>query len=746
MAITTEHTTRSAPHGVLLYAPGLGSILDGVQRGALCLRDELQLEGITCRPLSVVDNSPTPRIVISMPQSGLSVPLPSARTGADSLREPAQISNASDALTKNGTSNSATNGAVELLPGVVPHLLLLDADALANGQAQNVESVLRQLAAASIPHTCILIGDDSVTGPEPAAGSVLDTEDVFAVVSASARPGSLRQMARRALDHCALQARAQGMEREVQLYTQHLKELNRIGVALSSERDLDTLLELILTKSRDITDADASSLYLVEPDPTAGAEGKSRLRFKLSQNDSLTFSVNQPMPISSESLAGYVALTGESLRFEDVYEIGPEVPYRFNRSFDESHGYRTKSMLVVPMRNHKNDIIGVLQLINRKTHRRARLGNRSAVEREVLPFSDLDLEMTESLASQAAVAIENSSLYQDIENLFEGFVTASARAIEQRDPTTSGHSERVAILTVELADRISRLGRGRFSDILFTPTQIKELRYAALLHDFGKVGVREDVLLKRNKLHEHEFDLLRMRFELVRTQRERDLAGRKVQALLSEDRESLLGQFQLWDKELEDEMHDMDEFMTLVTRANDPLLQWMSDEEFERQQAGLARLRHVYYCDRTQSTRPILNDYELRALSVRRGSLDEVERREIECHVTHTFEFLNQIPWTREYEMVPRIAYCHHERCNGTGYPRGLTGDDISLQARMMTIVDIYDALTASDRPYKKACTSDRAIDILYQEAQDGNIDRDVLDVFVTYHVWKLTEGWKKRS
>jgi HD-GYP domain-containing protein (c-di-GMP phosphodiesterase class II) len=575
---------------------------------------------------------------------------------------------------------------------------------------------------------------------------VLSEEEVFAVLSASARPGSLRQIAKRALDHCALQARARGMERELELYTRHLKELNHIGVALSSERDLDTLLELILTKSRAITNSDASSLYLVEQDPAEDADGKSRLRFKLSQNDSLTFSVNQPMPISSESLAGYVALTGESLRFEDVYEIGPEVSHRFNRSFDISHGYRTKSMLVVPMRNHKNDIIGVLQLINRKTHRRVRLENRSAVEREVLPFSDLDLETTESLASQAAVAIENSSLHQDIENLFEGFVTASARAIEQRDPTTSGHSERVAILTVELAGRISHIKRGRFSDLVFTPTQIKEMRYAALLHDFGKVGVREDVLLKRNKLHEHEFDMLRMRFEMVRMQRERDLATRKVQALQTEDRESLPGQFQVWDKELEDEMHDMDEFLTLVTRANDPLLQWMSDEEFERQQNGLARLRHVYYCDRTQNTRPLLNDYELCALSVRRGSLDEVERREIECHVTHTFEFLNQIPWTREYEMVPRIAYCHHERCNGTGYPRGLMGIDISLQARMMTIVDIYDALTAADRPYKKACTSDRAIDILYQEAQDGNIDRDVLDIFVTYQVWKLTQGWKKRS
>jgi hypothetical protein len=487
MANATENTTRSAPHGVLLYPPGLGGILDSVQRGALRLRDELQLEGIACQPLSMLDNNPAPPIAILTPQSGSSVPLPAGRTGSASLRELAQISDTSDVITKNGASHGATNGAAELLLNPVPHLLLLDAGALANGQAQGVESVLRQLAAASVPHTCILIGEDGAMGTEPAAGSVLDAENVFAVVSASSRPGSLHQMARRALDHCALQARAQGMEREVQLYAQHLKELNRIGVALSSERDLDTLLELILTKSRDITDADASSLYLVESDPSEGAGGKSRLRFKLSQNDSLTFSVNQPMPISRESLAGYVALTGESLRFEDVYEIGPEVPYRFNRSFDESHGYRTKSMLVVPMHNHKNDIIGVLQLINRKTHRRARLENRSAVEREVLPFSDLDLEMTESLASQAAVAIENSSLYQDIENLFEGFVTASARAIEQRDPTTSGHSERVAILTVELADRISRLERGRFADMVFTPTQVKELRYAALLHDFGKV-------------------------------------------------------------------------------------------------------------------------------------------------------------------------------------------------------------------------------------------------------------------
>ncbi len=838
MANLPQPTTSSTSAGVLYYAPTLEDILNVNNGSRLRLRDELGLDGISCRPLdslaaaaseasgagaaftstagefgNSVSNpnfpgpgdsgadvsgvapaialGPTaagdaaaelPRVAVAAPSLLFSPwqPLtvapavaPTATTsgisGSAPMRKPANGTSSHDVLGVSGneadrtwnadagtenekTEEPDTASSAQAVPPsadsgaaarVLPHLLLLDLTALQSGQADNLGVVLLRLAASGVPYTCILVGVqteryETVVGPR----GLLAEDEVYAVLPAADSEGGLRQLARRAIEHCALRQRTQLMERELQVHTRHLQELNRIGVALSAERDLDTLLELILTKSRAITGADASSLYLVEAAP----EGGSRLRFKLSQNDTLTFSVNRPMPISRDSLAGYVALTGEALRFDDVYELPSHLPFSFNRSFDESNGYRTKSMLVIPMQNHQGDVLGVLQLINRKADSHVRLEDVAAVERAVLPFSDQDTGLAGSLASQAAVAIENSALYQNIESLFEGFVTASARAIEQRDPTTSGHSERVAILTLGVADAVSRLERGPFADIRFSTAEVKELRYAALLHDFGKVGVKEDVLLKRNKLHEYEFDLLRLRFDLVRTMRERDLDRRKVRALMEESRAEALSQFPAWDSELEAEMREMDHFLDVVTRANDPLLQWMGDEEFQSQQAGLARMRGVFYCDRHQRTRPLLNDYELRALSVRRGSLGEDERREIERHVSHTFEFLKQIPWTRDYDSVPHIAHCHHERCDGTGYPLGLHREQIPIQAKMMTVVDIYDALTASDRPYKKACSPDRAIDILYQEARDGHIDSNLLDVFVTYNVWRLTSGWKKRS
>jgi len=624
-----------------------------------------------------------------------------------------------------------TNGAF----GDLPRVLLLDSMCLQNAEVRAALEPALESARESTPEfTLVFLGGD--------ASEVLSSTEIFLELALSPSASQLVQAVRRALEFGALQNRTRAMEREVQTSTQHLQELNRIGIALSAERNLDTLLEMILTKSRTITNSDASSLYLVEPDP----EGGSRLRFKMSQNESLTFNVDQPMPISPNSLSGYVALTGESLVFDDVYHLPEGVPYSFNHSFDEAHGYRTKSMLVLPMKTHNDEILGVVQLINRKTAPGILLTDEASVHRGVVPFGQKEIELAGSIASQAAVALENSSLYASIENLFEGFVTASARAIEQRDPTTSGHSERVAILTLGVADVVSKIERGRFADVNFTTAQIKELRYAALLHDFGKVGVREDVLLKRNKLHEHELDLLQMRFEFVRTLREKELGDRKVQALLGEDRESALLQFADWDSELETELREMNHFLEVVLRANDPLLQAMDDVTFQRQQNALAKMRHVYYSDRARRTRPLLRDHELRSLAVRRGSLDDTERKEIERHVSHTFDFLAQIPWTRDYQSVPTIAYCHHERCNGTGYPRGLTKSEIPIQARMMTVVDIYDALTASDRPYKKACSPDRAIDILHLEAREGHVDRDLLDVFVTYKVWKTTEGWKKRA
>jgi HD-GYP domain-containing protein (c-di-GMP phosphodiesterase class II) len=615
----------------------------------------------------------------------------------------------------------------------LPRVFLSPASGLVDSQTEEIAHVLRALG---VPFSVVLIGEES-------EDNLLWTDsEIEAILPSTLSPATLQRTLCRTFEHLKIRQRSRILENELAVRNRQLQELNRIGMALSSEHDLDTLLELILTKSRSMAVADASSLYLVEPDP----EGGSRLRFKLSQNDSLTFSVDRTMPISSASLAGHVALTGEILQFEDVYDLPPSVPFTFNRSYDESTGYRTKSVLVVPMRNHNNDIIGVLQLINRKTAEEIKLTDPMMVEQEVLPFSAQERELTNSIASQAAVAIENSTLYRSIENLFEGFVTASARAIEQRDPTTSGHSERVAILTVGVADALSKISQGPFADVQFTPDEMKELRYAALLHDFGKLGVREDVLLKRNKLHDYEYDLLLARFNYVRTVRQRDAAERKVQALLEDSSEEVRAQLASWDEELEHELAELDEFAETVRQLNDPLLQSMSEETYKAQQLMLGRMRQVFYRDKDHFTRPLLTDHESRALSIRRGSLDAEERREIERHVTHTWEFLVQIPWTREFSAVPEIAHCHHERCNGTGYPRGLAMQDIPLQTRIMTIVDIYDALTANDRPYKKACTPERALEILRLEAGDGHIDTELLDIFINHRIWQLTSTWRKRA
>src|SRR3989338_2230769 len=281
---------------------------------------------------------------------------------------------------------------------------------------------------------------------------------------------------------------------ELDIRTRELSSLNEIGMALSSEQDYDKLLDLILTKSREVTNCDAGSLYLLDEAKDAG----NRLMFKLVQNDTLTdlkFK-EYALPLTRTSLAGYVALTGKFVNLEDAYNVPGDVDYTFNKAFDKKFNYRTKSMLVIPMKDHKNKTIGVLQLINRKKSKDIRLTSEAIVESEVIPFDEKTFGLVISLASQAAVSIENKKLYQNIQNLFEGFVKASVLAIEQRDPTTCGHSERVSSLTVGLAELVDRTSSGIYRDIHFTRDQLKEIRYAGLLNDFGKVGVRENVLIK----------------------------------------------------------------------------------------------------------------------------------------------------------------------------------------------------------------------------------------------------------
>ena len=511
--------------------------------------------------------------------------------------------------------------------------------------------------------------------------------------------------------------------------SREIGELTRIGVALGTERDLKTLLELILTQARRITTSDAGSLYLVE----TGDQGQKRLRFRITQTYSKPDApfVEFTIPVDRSSLAGYTAVTGEPLVIDDAYFLPPDVEYSINRSFDERHGYRTKSMLVLPMKDHKEEVIGVLQLINRKRHAEAVLAAPADVEHQVVPYSRRTVELVTALAGQAAVAIENSRLYEEIERLFEGFVKAAVHAIEQRDPTTFGHSGRVANMTVGLASVVDRAEDGAYRAVTFTREQIKEIRYAGLLHDFGKVGVREQVLIKAKKLYPLHLDLIRQRHHFVKRTAEREFWRKRAEFLESHDRKDYAPFLRALEEEHAREMVALDGFLDAVLSANEPTV--LPTGRFET----LLQVARRTYEDPTGRPHPYLTEEEMRYLTIPKGSLDETERLEIESHVTHTYRFLQQIPWTRELQDIPMIAYGHHEKLDGKGYPRRVTGEAIPIQTRMMTISDIYDALSAADRPYKAAVAPARALDIMADEVRAGQLDQELFRLFVDGKVFE---------
>ena len=517
--------------------------------------------------------------------------------------------------------------------------------------------------------------------------------------------------------------------------TRELEELNRIGIALSETRDVGLLLDLILRKAREIAAADAGSLYLVEKDsaPENRTLRSLRLRFKLIQNDSAQFPFSEhTLPLTEESIAGYCALHGAVVELADAYRIPKSRPFHFNSSFDQEAGYRTRSLIALPMKNGKGEVLGVLQLINCKRNPKARLTDTPTVRRWVRAFPERAVRLGLSLASQAAVAYENSRLYQDIENLFDGFVNAAVKAIEQRDPTTSGHSHRVCEMTVALAEAVDREAHGPYGDLRFSREQMKEIRYAALLHDFGKVGVREEVLIKAKKLYPLQFVRVLDRFDYIRRDIEARISQQKVEALLSLSRKEAEKRLRILDEEARRLLGELDRYAEFVARANEPTLLPTSDFDV------LNEIAHKTYRDPRGTERPYLSSEEVRFLSIPRGSLDADERRQIESHVLHSFNFLAQIPWTEEFRAIPEIARAHHEKLNGKGYPFGLNSNQIPIQAKMMTICDIYDALSASDRPYKRAIPTDRALDILKLCVRDDEIDPELFRVFLDAQVYRL--------
>ena len=616
--------------------------------------------------------------------------------------------------------------APDSLPPDQPVVVLLDA-ALARDAA----------AVRALAPRAAIVGIGAAGALEP--GPTLPDDALCGFFAEDAPAALVRTVLQGALRHAAALVAAAREAAAAEARTGEIAELSRIGVALSTERDLPTLLAMILEQARRLSSADAGSLYLVEGRDTVDPV----LRFKLSQNQTLPdlpFS-EFTIPLNASSIAGAAAVTGEAINFDDAYALGPGDRFTFNRSFDEKFGYRTKSMVTIPMRTHRDEIVGVLQLLNRKRYPAARLTTPADVEREVVPFDAHAVGLVKALASQAAVAIENGRLYEDIERLFEGFVMASVTAIESRDPTTSGHSSRVATFTTLLASAVDRVASGPYAGIRFSRQEMRELRYASLLHDFGKVGVREQVLVKQKKLYPSDLSIVRHRFQFLLQRADLQFERERAQYLWEHGRTNYDEALHRLDRSRAESRDELQRFLDAIVRANEPTV--LPEGTFEE----LTEINERVFVDFDGTEKPLLSDDELRYLMINRGNLDERERREIESHVTHTYRFLDQIPWTRELKGIPGIAWGHHEKLDGSGYPRGVQAVDIPVQTRMMTISDIYDALTATDRPYKRAVPAERAIDILKDEATHGHVDPSLLEAFVEARVFDaVTPGAEGRK
>lgn len=493
--------------------------------------------------------------------------------------------------------------------------------------------------------------------------------------------------------------------------------LIEIGRDLMRIRDRDKLLRRILEVSRLMTGADAGSIFLAED-----IDGVPKLRFKYSHTASMPLPYEEfVMPRTVGSIAGYVSLTGQSLNIGDVYKLPQELPYSFNKSFDLAHGYRTKSMLAVPMADHTGSVVGVVQLLNSKEMPdtygndpdKIILKTPEDFEQKVVSFKDRYVPLMEAVAAQAAVALENATMIKRIQTQFEQFVAAAVDAVEARDPATSGHSSRVAERAVDIARELNRRAEAKGETPRFTDNQLVELEYAGLLHDFGKVYIDPLIFQKAKKLFPGDYDRLKLRLKYLRRSLELDFAERCPDEEIDRKREEVVA--------------ELIDITRSIDQLNEPA---MLDEDpatiIDRiRSVSLPAVRGV-----DEETIPLLTDQEIFNLKTPRGSLNPEERLEIERHVVRSYEFVKRIPWPPEYANIPAYVRSHHEMLDGSGYPDKLTAPDIPLQARILTVVDIYDALTSSDRPYKKSATPEKAFAILRDEAERGKLDASLVELF----------------
>ena len=515
---------------------------------------------------------------------------------------------------------------------------------------------------------------------------------------------------------------------EIELY-KRLRALEDVAVTLLREKDPHVLLKLIVQKAMDILLCDGGSLYL--------KSDNDDLIFEVSLNNSSEIDfTKQKISGSAEALSMFCFNNVQSVNVKDVYKLPKDAPFKFNKSFDEKNDYRTKSILVCPLVSSKNEPLGVIQMVNRKKFKDQPWPEKDSSQLSKMPhFNDEDEHFLQSFASLASVAIENAGLYKNIQSLLEGFVKASITAIEARDQSTCGHSERVALLTVDLAEVVNKTNRGKSAKINFSDVQLEELRYASLLHDFGKISVKENVLLKSNKLHEEEFLVIQSRFKEFANKGEIEILRHYLRRLEKQKQPPSELSMMKIDQKIKGLRAKIEHYWMQVVNLNKANIV-PKDVSKTINELKKVELQFSKY-ERPQK---LLLPDEIKTLGISKGSLSEQEREQINQHVTDTYLFLKTIPWTKELENLPEIAYSHHEKLDGTGYPRKLKADEIPTQSKIMTVVDIFDALVAMDRPYKKAVPIERALDILQMDAKAGKIESEFLSLFIEAKLYESSD------
>jgi len=520
----------------------------------------------------------------------------------------------------------------------------------------------------------------------------------------------------------------EGLQGQVDRLTEHLHHLTDIGLALSGEQNRDRLLEMIVSLARSITNADAGTLYIVDDSGT-------KLEFVVLQNDTMNVRLGgtsgnpvtlPPVSLYNETgeenhanVSSHVALAREVVNIEDVY-CAEGFDFTGTRRYDAATGYRSQSMLVIPMENHEHEIIGVLQLLNAKDKKTG----------AVAAFSPVGLAAVQSLASQAAVALTNTQLINGLKALLYSFMQSIAAAIDAKSPYTRGHIDRVVDLTMRIAEKINAQGDGPFKDVHFDENELEELKLAAWMHDVGKITTPVHVVDKATKLEAivDRIEMVRTRFKLI---------GKALQAELLEKLLEMAGsgatrtEMFTVTEEMERRRQELEDDLQFVMSCNKPG-EFMSDERIERVKAIAARS-----FDDAGEQKPWLTEDEVKNLCIRKGTLTDAERKIIEDHTVVTIDMLSRLPFPKRLSRVPEFAGAHHEKLDGTGYPNHISGEALSLQARILAVADVFEALTAKDRPYKEPMKLSQAMKIMGFMVKDKHVDPEVFDLFTSAGVYK---------